>query len=479
MTKPRLVLATAPVSLEERYGAYSAAANTQPSFGLLSLASTALKQGADVRVLEAAACNLGLPQTIEEALSFSPDILGISSTTLGIMASADLAKAVKLRSPGTLILIGGCHVSALPEETMREFPSFDIAALGEGEQTLAEIISAVASGTAVPKGIPGTCFRDGDKVTRAPARDPIHNLDDLPLPAWSLLDGFPAQFRPSPARIMHWPCASIVMTRGCPNACTFCDRSVFGRNCRSYSPRYAADLCEDLCRKHGVREILIEDDTFIISRKNVAGICEELIKRKLNLSWSCLGRADRVDLELLQLMRKAGCWHISFGVESADESILKAVNKNLDLDQIMSALQMCRAAGIRTKGFFMVGFPNESEKSIAASEALVRTIPLDDISVMHLTPFPGSELYDKVDTLGTFNKDWRTMNALNPVFIPHGMTIPALEQGRNRILKAFFSRPDVMFRHATHAIRNPRLIPYYASGVLSLLSVLRGKKNAS
>lgn len=477
MTTPRLVLASAPVSIEARYGAYSASANTQPSFGLVSLAASAQKAGAEVKIIEASSCNLSVQQTAEAVLEYSADILGISATSLGIVPAAQLASRVKQLAKDTLVIVGGCHASALPEATMNEFHAFDIAAIGEGEETLADIVRRKANGGPLSE-IPGTCFRTEDGVKRASPRPNIESLDSLPLPAWNLLEGFPTHFTPSPARIRRWPCASIVMTRGCPNSCTFCDRSVFGRHCRSYSPKYAADLCEDLHRNYGVRELLIEDDTFIISRNNVAGFCEELLARNIDLSWSCLGRADRVDADLLQLMKKAGCWHMSFGIESGDEAILKAVNKHLNLEQISKALSICRKVGVRTKGFFMVGFPNESEKSISTTEQLVRTLPLDDITVMHLTPFPGSELYDKADTLGAFSKDWRTMNALNAVFIPHGMTQAALEEGRNRILKAFFSRPDVILRHAVHAICNPRLIPYYASGVLSLRRVLRGKQHA-
>jgi anaerobic magnesium-protoporphyrin IX monomethyl ester cyclase len=475
MRKTRVVLTSAPLTLADRYGDYASAANTEPSFGLVSLAASALKAGAEVRLIEASSCSLNVDQTLKAVMDFTPDILGLSATTLGIIPSAELAKAVKRIAPDTITVIGGCHVSALPVETMTEFPAFDIGVIGEGEETLTEIIQAVTSGSIRSTSIPGTCVRTGNVILKNPPRSPIHDLDSLPLPAWHLLDGFPRRFKPSPARIMHWPCASIVMTRGCPNACTFCDRSVFGRKCRSYSSGYAADLCEDLTKNYGVREILIEDDTFIISQGNVARFCEELISRKLNLSWSCLGRADRIELDLLRLMRKAGCWHMSFGIESGDENILKSVNKNLNLDQISSALQNCRSAGIRTKGFFMVGFPGESEASLSATESLVKKLPLDDITVMHLTPFPGSELYTQAQTAGTFDKDWKNMNALNPVFVPHGMTASSLEQARNRILHAFYSRPDVAVRHAAHAIRHPGLIPHYLAGAMTLLKVLRGK----
>jgi radical SAM superfamily enzyme YgiQ (UPF0313 family) len=471
MMKPRLVLATAPVSLEDRYGKYAAAANTQPSFGVASLAASAIKAGAEVAIVEASSLNLTVEAAADLCHACNPQILGISATSVGIIAAAELARQIKLRVSGIVTVIGGCHASALPERTLREFPEFDLAAVGEGEATISEIIRRFEGGDRTLSDIPGTCSRGSDGIRTNPRRPPIENLDDLPLPAWSLLEGFPGKFKPSPARIMRWPCASVVMTRGCPNACTFCDRSVFGRHCRAYSPSRAADLCEDLVRNYGVREILIEDDTFIINRKTVTAFCNELLNRKLNLSWSCLGRADRVDLELLCLMKKAGCWHISFGIESGDEEILRSVNKNLNLEQISSALEMCRKAGLRTKGFFMVGFPGESERSISATAELVRKLPLDDISVMHLTPFPGSELARLVNEDCSSISDWKSMNALKPVYVPAGMTAEALEQARDRIYRSFFSRPDVLARHAVHALRHPRLIPFYLAGARSIFNI--------
>ena len=475
MMKPRLVLATAPVSIEDRYGKYAAAANTQPSFGVASLAASAIRAGADVTIVEASSRNLTVKETADLCSANDPQIIGISATSVGIIAAAELAREMKLRIRDIVTVIGGCHVSALPERTLQEFPEFDLAAVGEGEATLSEIIQKFAGGDRALSDIPGTCSRDTDGIKTNPRRPTIEDLDDLPLPAWNLLEGFPGKFKPSPARIMRWPCASVVMTRGCPNACTFCDRSVFGRHCRAYSPSRAASLCEDLVRNYGVREILIEDDTFIINRKTVAAFCNEILSRNLDLSWSCLGRADRVDLELLSLMKKAGCWHISFGIESGDEDILKSVNKNLNLEQISKALSMCRTAGLRTKGFFMVGFPGESERSISATAGLVRKLPLDDISVMHLTPFPGSELAKLVNADCSSISDWKSMNALKPVYIPSGMTADSLEQARDRIYRSFFSRPDVLARHALHAVRHPRLIPFYLAGARSLLNVLGSK----
>jgi radical SAM superfamily enzyme YgiQ (UPF0313 family) len=426
-----------------------------------------------VAVVEASARNLDLPSALREVLAFNPDVVGLTATTSEIVRAAELAARIKQARPDILTIVGGCHVTAIPEETLHAFPDFDMAVVGEGEETLVEILRGLAGGEREPGGIAGTVTRDGATLRRHAPRPLIANLDDLPLPAWDLLEGFPGLFRPSPGRIKRWPCASIVLTRGCPNRCVFCDRSVFGNRCRAYTPAYALNVVKDLYERHGVRELLIEDDTFVISKDRVREFCERLIAERLALSWSCLGRADRVDPGLLGLMKKAGCWHISFGIESGDPDILKTMHKHLDLDQICQAVRWSRESGMRTKGFFIVGFPGETVASLARTKAFACSLPLDDISVMQMTPFPGSELYGLADQAGTFTRDWRRMNVLNTVFVPHGFTREALEQARGDILKAFYLRPGVMWRQGLHALRHPSLIPGILGGFRAFRNAVR------
>lgn len=466
----RLVLASSPVSLAERYGKFSGAANTEPSFGLVCLASAAQVAGADVRIVEASSENLSIERAFAEILEFHPDVAGITATTVGIVAAGQLAERLKSVEPKLVIVIGGCHATALPEETLSEFNGFDLLVIGEGEKTLVDILEHVAKERNVPSGVIGTAERNGGGIKINLPRPIIEDLDELPMPAWSLLRGFPRAFRPSPARIKRWPCASVILTRGCPNKCTFCDRSVFGNVCRAYSPSYAVRLLKDLRYNYGVKEILMEDDTFIISKARVTEFCERLITEKVDITWSCLGRADRVDAQMLKGMKNAGCWHISFGIESGDPEILRSVNKNLDIDQITRSVQWCREAGILTKGFFMVGFPNESKASLEATLELACSLPLDDVTVMQLTPFPGSELYRTATQYGTFDKDWRRMNTIETVFVPNGFTGAEMEAVRAKILRRFYLRPGIIIRKGLRMIQNPRLA---GSMFRSLLVLLR------
>ena len=468
----RLALTSSPITIRERYGLFSGAANTEPSFGLVCLAAVAQRSGAAVIIVEASSQNLSVEQTRKEILKFEPDVVGMTATTAGIFSAGELAQGLKEARPRIINLIGGCHATALPDETLRTFQGFDAAVIGEGEETLKDILNRMAGGDSTFKGLAGTAVREGQEVVINPPRALILNLDDLPLPAWSLLKGFPGKYRPSPARIKRWPCASIVLTRGCPNQCVFCDRSVFGNRCRAYSPAYAVHLMKDLRYRYGVKEILIEDDTFIVSRQRVEEFCERIISEKADITWSCLGRADRVTPELLSLMRKAGCWHISYGIESGDPAILKGMKKNLNIEQIKRAVVWSKEAGLYTKGFFMVGFPKESDTSLSATMTLAKSLPLDDISVMQLTPFPGSQLYETAEQYGQFERDWRKMNTINTVFIPHGFSKRDLEAARAKILRHFYLQPSVMARQFRRIAQNPRITLSMFKGFLSFIKVI-------
>ncbi len=472
--KPKLLLASAPVTLKERYGSFTSAASTEPSFALPCLAAVAKQADIEVAILDASAMDLTVETAFERVKEFDPDVLGITSTTLGITAAGSLARKLKELRPSSLTIVGGCHASALPEETLNSFEGFDLAAIGEGEEILRDILDRVANGDTLPTDVAGTASQspDGPKVN--PRRELIKELDSLPLPAWELIEGFPNAFHPSPARIMRAPCASIVLTRGCPNQCTFCDRSVFGNRCRAYSPAYAIEMLKVLRTDYGVKEVLIEDDTFIIAKQRVKEFCERMISERIDMTWSCLGRADRVDLDLLKLMRRAGCWHISYGIESGDPDILKAVNKNLDLGQVRQALRWSRQAGLRTKGFFMVGFPGETRASLAKTRSIAESLPLDDITVMQLTPFPGSEIYGHAQTLGSFERDWKRMNTLNTVFVPNGLTRDDLETARSTILRSFYLRFSVITRQLLHMLAHPRLIPHMLRGFSAFMKTTAG-----
>lgn len=475
MNEVRVALVSAPVTMQERYGKFAGAGSTEPSYALACLGAVARSLGHCVSIVDAAAQGYSVERTLAELNYIRPEVLAISSVTMGVPASAELAARAKNTWPGMITVIGGCHVTAVPELTMQTYDAFDIAVVGEGEDTFQDLLSRISDKREAPVDVLGTAARGEGGVRLNNQRSPIDNLDRLPRPAWDLLPGFPSAFRPSPARIRRFPCASVVFSRGCPYRCLYCDRSVFGSRVRSYSLDYIMEMIRELKDQYWVNELLIEDDTFTISPQKMKAFCERLISEHLNMSWSCLGRADRVTPDMLRLMRLAGCWHISYGIESGDAAILKSVNKREDLQHIQNAVRWSREARLRTTGFFMVGFPGETHESIRLTRQLALSLPLDDITVMHLTPFPGSAIYCSAAKYGTFTEDWRKMNVLNIVFVPYGLSREDLELAKIDMLKSFYLRPVFLLRKLWETLRNPPLYWPMIKGFMAFMRVIANR----
>jgi radical SAM superfamily enzyme YgiQ (UPF0313 family) len=459
----KIFFATPPVSMEERYGSLAGAGSCLPSLGILFLAAATGHNGFPSALADAAALGLSSDELLKRVASERPDVLGISATTFSIQHAAAFASRVRSVFPRILVVIGGPHVSAAPRETMERFPQFDVAVVGEGEETIVELLKALDG--AIPlDGISGIVYRDSDRVIPTGRRPFIGDLDQLPYPAWDLLEGFPGRYPPATFKVKKLPAASLVTSRGCPNRCIFCDRSVFGSNCHAFSAEYVLGMIRHLAEKYGVREFSFEDDTFITFKKRLADICQGIIDLGLDISWTCLGRVNSIDPENLALMKRAGCWQISFGIESGSQDILTTIHKNVTLEQIRKALFLCRGAGILSKGFFIVGHPGETRETLKQSLDFALQLPLDDISVTMLTPFPGTEIYERAAEFGTFDSDWSRMNLLNTVFIPHGLTQEELERSQSEMLKRFYLRPRIIIGYLRRLASNPAMIKGFLAG---------------
>jgi radical SAM superfamily enzyme YgiQ (UPF0313 family) len=475
----KVVFLTPPVSLKQRYGNLAGAGSSMPALGVLTLAAAVRSKGFYPFVVEASALGLSYEDTIRTIAEISPRYVGISSTTLTIFPAAKLARLTKELDPGITVIIGGPHLTAVPQETMERFPPFDIGVIGEGEETTIELLNALADNRDLSdvKGIifrPSVCnpSTEPNRSTITPGREFIQNLDNYPFPAWDLLPEFPKAYKPPPFKVKNSPAISIVTSRGCPYQCTFCDTSVFGKRFRAYSAEYITAMIEELYYKYGVKEFIVEDDTFLVSKKRAFDICESILKAGLKISWSCNSRVDLVDRDILAMMKKAGCWYIGFGIESGNQAILDLEKKNITLEQAEKAVKLTREAGILAKGFFMVGHPRETQHSLQETIDFAKRSNLSDIAVTALTPLPGSQIYCVADRYGAFDHDWRKMNLLNIVFVPVGLTKGLLSKYRKRMLREFYLRPQIICSYFNRIIRNPRLVSTVTKGAAAFLKTV-------
>lgn len=427
-----------------------------PSLGLLSLGAILRKSGYRVKIVESASLGLSFARTIGEILRERPTYVGLSCTTASVENAAKIAKAVKEKNPETLVLAGGPHITALPEETFRRFPDFDFGIRGEGETALPDLLEALEGKKNLDQ-VQSAVFRQGEEIRVNPRRGFIENLDTLPFPAFDLLPEFPWAYHPPFLNYLKGPAASLISSRGCPQSCTFCDRSVFGNHYRYFSEDYLWDLISLLHRnrQYGIRHLVFTDDQFAASRPRLVRLCEKLARGGLNLRWNCDARVDSVDLPVLKMMKKAGCWMISYGIESGSQKILDQTRKGITLDQVEQAVRWTKEAGIRAKGLFMIGYPEETEETLGETLAFIGQSRLDEINLSFLTPYPGTEIYRQAKGTPNFVEDWARMNALNCLLPPEALTCRELENAYGKIIRRFYMRPGPTVSYLNLLLRSP------------------------
>ena len=450
-----IFLANAPYSLNERYGKLAPVGATLPHLGLLMLGAVLRKAGHRVRIIDASAQGLSYEQTLTKAKRFEPDIIALTAVTPSIIKTVKLAEMMKKEFPTVPIVIGGPHFTAVPEQTLLDYPVFDYGVVGEGENTLKELVETL-SADKTPLDVSGVAFRENGKVIFGAPRPVIKDLDSLPFPAWDLLDGFPSRYHPALFKYQKLPSTHVISARGCPNKCIFCDTSVFSHQIRFHGAEYVLEMIGWLVKNFGLREIIFEDDQFLIKKGRVAEICEGLLKANWGISWCCSGRVNSVnDIELLKLMKRSGCWQVSYGIESGSQEILDFAKKGITIAQIINAVRLTNKAGILSKGYFIFGLPRETEQSMRNTVNFAKSIPLNDMSAFILTPFPGSEMFDIAEQHGTVEKDFEKMNLLDVVYVPNGLSKEKLLDFQRRFMWEFYMRPRIIGNYIIRVSKNP------------------------
>jgi anaerobic magnesium-protoporphyrin IX monomethyl ester cyclase len=333
------------------------------------------------------------------------------------------------KARGARTIAFGTHVTPIPRETMRAFASLDCILLGEPELTLRDLLdhlegrierrddrlrrlfalhdpgyapSFTPDGVPVLGGIKGLVWRQGAEIVVNATRPFIQDLDDLPIPLHDLL---PLQKYRMP--LMKGPFTFIVTSRGCPAGCTFCIKHVnyqFGVRLRS--PELIIEELWQL-KRLGISNVHMYADLFTVSREQVVELCRRILDSKIDIHWTCNSRVDYVDEELLQLMGKAGCWFISWGIESGNEQILRNARKGIDPAKAERALRWAKKAGIRNWGYFIIGLPGETEETIRQTIDFAKRLPLD-IALFHVAaPHPGTPFFFEVVRNGWFRQGTR------------------------------------------------------------------------
>jgi len=446
MNNKKLYLLYPPISKKERYSSdIGSAGGEQIPLGIYYLAAYVRDNGYSVMVTDAEAEKLTSREIIEQIRKFKPDFVGIGSTTVAFHRALEVAKEIKRKFPKKTIIIGGPHVSSNVSHAM-SFKEFDYGVLREGELTLLELIKVLGGKSSIEE-VKGIAFRKKGKLIVNPPRDYIKDLDKLPFPAYDLLKNIDL-YAPPPSNYKALPVVNVITSRGCPYQCTFCDKNVFGQFYREMSAERVFEEIKYLWDKYHFREIAFVDDTFMINRKRLYRLFELLDSEGISFYWTCMSRVDIVDYDFLKYVKSKGCWHISFGIESGDGDILKLIKKNITIKQVENAISWCHELGIKTKGFFILGNPSDTIKTINKTINFACKLKLDDIVTTINTPIPGSPQYFFIKEYGDFDEtDWSQFNYWRPVFVPKGLTQELLLKKQKEMYCKFYIRPGILFRY--------------------------------
>ena len=447
----KTLLVQPPIHLSDLYGELAKAGSELAPQGLCSIATIARRNGYDVTILDAQALKLSVDETIRRILELQPDIVGFTLYTTFIPVvshiSTKLKELYKEIGKNIIILVGGSHATITREKVLEEHPPFDIACIGEGEETFVEILGALGNAKQL-KDVRGIVFREEDgRIIPTEKRPFITDLDSLPLPDWSLLPQLEKYYCPAGDSLKRAPSAGIVTSRGCNGKCYFCNPWQLGNKIRYHSAEYVYRIIEDLMHNHGIRDIYIQDDTFVMNRDNVMGFCKILLDKKLDLTWSCHGRVDHIDRELLQTMKRAGCWQIALGIESGSQKILNNINKGTTVEQNYKALELCREAGMDVKGLFMIGCFGENHETIKETIDFIKKVHITDFHMNFFTPLPLTAAMRLWPKYGNFDPSKGSFMGSTPSFVPFDLTEKELINYRKYIYRLFYFRPKIIFKY--------------------------------
>lgn len=413
-----------------------------PPLGLGYIGAVLKKEGHEISIWDPPAQGLSFYETLDHIKDFGPEILGISVNTCSSDMAAKFLKKAKKAIPDLLTVAGGPHITADYEYITGQ--KIDFGIVGEGEITASELFSSLEKGESVKK-IDGIIYKNSGKLVKNKPRSLIEDLDKLPFPQRDLFMG---KYNPVPVDDKGCKKAAIITSRGCPSRCIFCDHNTFGNNYRSRSPENIVEEVLYLHYKLGFKDIAFVDSCFAISNEKLRKISSLLVSYGSPVSWSCSLRADCVDLKTLNMMKKAGCWRVRFGIESGDAKVLNFIRKDISLEKTKKAVRLADKAGLAPKAFLMVGHFIDDRKSLKNTEKIALELPLYDITIQINTPLKGTYQYKIKEKYGkTVIFDKSQYGFWKPVFIPNSLTARDIEYWISRIYRNFYFRPIVFFRH--------------------------------
>jgi radical SAM superfamily enzyme YgiQ (UPF0313 family) len=431
-----------------RYGGVKGHGGSAVPLNLCYLAAYTRQVHSDIefQILDSELRGLSHEETAAAVVSSHADMVGITTNTCSFDSVISLTHCLKHEREELPVVLGGPHVSALPKRSLEESGA-DFVVMGEGECTFEELIAKWQGGAHELADIKGLAYRAGDGRIRINApRDLVIDLDVLPFPARDLVHN--SLYSPAPTkRVSLGPDTLIAASRGCPHNCGFCGaRTVWTRRIRFREPTCVVAEMEECSKKYGIRSFHFTDEFFTADSQHVARICELLIESGLRVSWVCSARAQGLDRDLLQMMRRAGCREISFGIESGNAEMLSRIDKRIDLDEAVRVVNLTKKAGIKTHASYMFGYLGETEESIRDTIAFAKRLNTHVAAFFIASPLPGTRFYEEAVKGGFLNPDstWINYSPLSnqePVLSLPSLSASAIRRWHRTAIRQFYVRP--------------------------------------
>ncbi|HAZ10409.1 MAG TPA: hypothetical protein DCY56_04810 [Candidatus Omnitrophica bacterium] len=419
--------------------------NLMPPLGLGYLSST-VRRSHNVKILDCVKERFDINDFKAYIAKNIPDIIGFTVFSCDLESVKKSIKAVKEINPGIITVAGGPHPSGDPHGTIVYLDSLDFVFAGEAEKGFPLFIEQLSrkSDERNFKNIPGLVWKENGSIN-SNLKIFIENLDTIEFPSWDLLKLGTYKGVPNGVFTKQYPFAPIIVTRGCPYLCTFCSaHNIVGRKLRYRSIDNVIEEIKILYEKYGIKEIHIEDDNFTFDLGFAKEFCNRLIKLGLPLTYSCPNgvRLDRIDIELLSLMKRAGFYNIYVGIESGSPRILKHMKKNLSLEEIAKKVDLIKEAGLEASGYFILGYPEETMEDMEMTISFARSLKLDWAQFATFIPIPGSDIMkDEYVKRVSEAISWSDFFNTDVPFAPRGILREQLKKIQKRAFLRFYFRP--------------------------------------
>ncbi|UCD84809.1 MAG: radical SAM protein [Deltaproteobacteria bacterium] len=413
-----------------------------PPLSLAFIASIMKKENWDVQLIDCGVEGINIDGLRWKMMEFKPDFIILNTATPTIVSDLSVTKLAKEVSPNAKVACFGIHVSVFPEESFHMAPGLDYVVRGEPEFTFKELARSMKEEGVITK-ISGLSYQDGGVIVNNPDREFIDELDELPFPAWHLIT--PNRYRlPFSGR----PFLLITPVRGCPYKCIFCAAmTYYGRKLRYHSPERVVEEMNWIKKEFGVGDLLFWSELFNAKKDYVMAVCNEIERMDIKMNWVCSSRVDQVDREMLNKIRRAGCWMISYGFESGCQEILDRSKKETNLVQAREAVRLAKEAGLEVVGHFVFGLPGESRETIRETYKFAEGLGLDYAQFYCAVPFPGTTLYDLACSNGWLsNSNWPEFEQNYSVMNLPGLKATEVMKLRREAYKDFYLRPRRIIR---------------------------------